>query len=180
MDRTATTLNTYLGEHCHLNMWNHIRHLSFQHDLIKSSSTATSAFPPQQGADTINCPKELGLCRLYQHSPLIASPSCESCKFLCKALRFLHCYGNTVICSYWNIQPTSIKYHDSQISAKYLSKERLSKANVLLAFNKERGRLSSLNSLRLLQAMELLLACCTQLLFFPLTWDVHKKAKSWQ
>lgn len=169
VDRTATTLNTYPSEHCHPNMWNHIRCLPFQRDLINSSSTAVSAFPPQQGADTTNCPKELGLCRLYHHSPLIAFPSCESCKCLCKALRFLHCYGNTVLCSYWNIQPTSIKYHDSQIPAKYLSKERFSKANVLLAFNKEKGRLFSLNNLRLLQAMKLLLTFCTQQLFLPLT-----------
>lgn len=110
--------------------------LPFHCDLMNSSSAATSAFPPQQGADATNYPKELGLCRLYHHSPLIAFPSCESCK----ALRLLHCYGNTVLCSYWNIQPTSIKYHNSQISAKYLSKERFSKANVLLALNKERGR----------------------------------------
>lgn len=142
---------------------------SFSAWLINSSSTAASAFPPQQGADTTNCPKELGLCRLYHHSPLIAFPSCESCKCLCKALRFLHCYGNTVLCSYWNIQPTSIKYHNSQIPAKYLSKERFSKANVLLAFNKEKGRLFSLNNLRLLQAMKLLLTFCTQQLFLPLT-----------
>lgn len=180
MDRTTTALNTYPGEHCHPNMWNHIRCLPFQHHLINSSSTATSAFPPQQGAVTTNCPKELGLCRLYHHSPLTAFPSCESSKCLYKALRFLHCYGNTVLCSYGNIQPTSIKYHNSQISAKYLSKERFSKANVLLAFHKDRGKLFSLNSLRLLQAMELLLACRTQQPFLPLTWDVHKKAKSWQ
>lgn len=54
------------------------------------------------------------------------------------------------------------------------------KANVVLAFNKEKGRLFSLNSLRLLQAMELLPTCCTQQLRLPLTRDVHKKAKPWQ
>lgn len=64
--------------------------------------------------------------------------------------------------------------------AKYLSKERFSKANVVLAFNKEKGRLFSLNSLRLLQTMELLPTCCTQQLCLPLTRDVHKKAKPWQ
>lgn len=63
--------------------------------------------------------------------------------------------------------------------AKYLGKERFSKANLVRAFNKEKGRLFSLNSLRLLQTMELL-PTCTQQLCLPLTKVVHKKAKPWQ
>lgn len=96
--------------------------LPFQLDLINSSSTVRSAFSPQQGTDMTSCPKELGLCRIYHCFPLIAFPYCESCKCLCKVLRFLHCYGNTVLCSYWNIHPTSIQHQDSQMPAKYLSK----------------------------------------------------------
>lgn len=59
------------------------------------------------------------------------------------------------------------------MSAKYLSKERFSKANVELTFNKEKG-----SSLRLLQLMELLLTWCTQQLHLLLSRDAHKKSKA--
>lgn len=100
----SRTLNTYPGEHCHPSMCNHTSCLHFQLDSIESSGTTTSAFPPQQGTDTTNCPKEPGLCRFFHCFPLSAFPYCESYECLCKVLRFLHCYGNTVLCSYWNIQ----------------------------------------------------------------------------
>ena len=80
VDRTARILNTNPGEHCHPSMCNHTSCLPFQLDLINSSSTATSAFPPQQGTDAVNCPKELGLCRIYHGFPLVAFPYCKSCQ----------------------------------------------------------------------------------------------------
>jgi len=64
--------------------------------------------------------------------------------------------------------------------AKYLSKERFSKSNVVLVFKKEKCRLFSPNSLTLLQMMELLPTCCTPQLCLPLTRDVHEKEKPWQ
>lgn len=117
----------------------------------------------------MNCPKQLGLWRIYHCFPSVAFPYYESSKCLGKVIRFFHCYGNTVLCSYWNIQPASIQYQDSQMPAKYPSKARFSKANVVLAFNKEKRKFFSPNSLRLLQMMALLLACCTQQLCLPLT-----------
>lgn len=77
-------------------------------------------------------------------------------------------------------KPTSTQHQDSQMTAKYLSKQRFSKASVVLAFNKEKGRLFFPNSLTLHQMMELLLTCCTQQLCLPRTRGVHKKAKPWQ
>lgn len=134
---------------------NQTSHFPFHFSLINYSSAATSAFPPQQGMDTTICPRELGLCRIY-HFALIAFLNCESHKSLCRVLRFLHCYGNTVLGSYWNIQPTSIQHQNSQVPAEYLSKERFSNASLVLAYNKEKRRLFSSNSSRILQTLKLL------------------------
>lgn len=161
-------LNTYPGEHYHPRVYNHISCLTFQLDLINSSCSATSAFPPQQGTRSINyclsyCPKELGSIT----SPL-AFPCCASCTCLCKVLRLLHCYGNTTLSSHWNRQPTPIQYQALQTPAKYLSKARLSKANVASAFSKEKGRLFSPNSYSkrwnccCIQQLCLLLTSCSE------------------
>lgn len=127
----------------------------FQLSLINYSSAATSAFPPQHGMDTTICPRELGPCRICQFcldcpSELwITQEPVQGTKV--SALLWEHSTR-----SYWNIHPTSIQHQNSQVPAEHLSKERFSNASLILAYNKEKGKLFSLNSLRILQMLKLL------------------------